>query len=69
MSEVGAHLISTRRSHAILIPGCLQKAGRSNAAEWLTELGAVEREAVDGTVVQVCQIPVLGSLSRFWLLL
>ena len=31
--------------------------------------GAVEREAVDGTVVQVCQIPVLGSLSRVWLLL
>ena len=39
------------------------------AAEWLTELGAVEREPVDGTVVQVCQIPVLGSLSRVWLLL
>lgn len=46
-----------------------QACERQYAAEWLTELGAVEREAVDGTVVQVCQIPVLGSLSRGWLLL
>lgn len=46
-----------------------QACERQYADEWLTELGAVEREPVDGTVVQVCQIPVLGSLSRVWLLL
>lgn len=39
------------------------------AAEWLTELVAVGREPVDGTVVQVGRIPVSGSLSRVWLLL